>query len=53
MTLINSEEESRIRELIALETWPQGWNGDEKRADEPFLQRFSNGSIQSDLFYTN
>jgi len=52
MMLINEQEEMRIRELIALETWPQGWTGDEKRADEPYLQRFSNGSIQSDLFYS-
>lgn len=31
--LINTEEESRIRELWALNTWPDGWDGDEIRAD--------------------
>lgn len=31
--LINDEEESRIRELIAAGTWPNGWSGDEVRAD--------------------
>lgn len=27
VNLINAEEEARIRELIALNTWPQGWEG--------------------------
>jgi DNA sulfur modification protein DndC len=27
VNLIDAEEEARIRELIALETWPQGWDG--------------------------
>ena len=27
--LINAEEEARIRELIALNTWPNKWSGDE------------------------
>ncbi len=27
VNLIDAEEEARIRELIALETWPQGWEG--------------------------
>lgn len=48
--LINDEEESRIRELISLSTWPQGWSGEEQRADEFFLNTFSNGSVQTDLF---
>ncbi len=33
--LINVEEEARIRELWALNTWPDGWNGDEVKADLP------------------
>lgn len=53
MTLINDQEESRIRELISIGTWPHGWNGDEKRADESYLQRYADGSIQTDLFITN
>ena len=28
LDLINDEEEARIRELIALGTWPDGWGGD-------------------------
>lgn len=48
--LINEEEENRIRELIDLKTWPQGWRGDEQRADEFFISTFSNGSLQTDLF---
>lgn len=32
--LINAEEETRIRELWALNTWPNGWSGDEVTGDE-------------------
>lgn len=31
--LINAEEEARIRELWALNTWPDGWDGEEVVAD--------------------
>ena len=31
--LINADEEARIRELWTLNTWPDGWDGDEIRAD--------------------
>jgi len=33
VSLIDSEEERRILELIAANTWPQGWTGNEPRAD--------------------
>lgn len=33
--LINAEEEARIRELIAANTWPLGWEGNEVVADIP------------------
>ena len=33
--LINPEEEARIRELWSLGTFPDGWSGDEVRADVP------------------
>lgn len=33
--LINTEEEARIRELWSLNTWPNGWGGDEVVADMP------------------
>lgn len=44
--LINDEEESRILELIALNTWPNGWTGTEPKADIPFDNVFADGSIQ-------
>jgi DNA sulfur modification protein DndC len=44
--ILNEEEESRIRELISAETWPQGWDGDEPVADTPMASVFSDGSVQ-------
>ncbi|GLQ09282.1 hypothetical protein GCM10007913_12140 [Devosia yakushimensis] len=48
--IINSEEEMRIRELIAAETWPNGWEGDEPRADVMLDKVFQDGSVQPLLF---
>lgn len=48
--LINAEEEARIRELIAAETWPQGWTGDEPTADTPLDKINADGSVQPLLF---
>lgn len=48
--LINPEEEARIRELIAVGTWPQGWDGDEPTADTPMDQINADGSVQPLLF---
>lgn len=48
--LINAEEEARIRELIALETWPQGWSGDEPTADTIMDIVYQNGAVQPRLF---
>lgn len=48
--LINPEEESRIRELIAAETWPDGWEGDEPRADTVMPVIYQNGAVQPLLF---
>jgi DNA sulfur modification protein DndC len=47
--LLNSEEEARIRELIELKTWPQGWDGDEPTADTLMDVVFSDGTIQQML----
>lgn len=44
--LINAEEEARIRELIRLETWPQGWDGDEPLATVPLDIVYQNGAVQ-------
>lgn len=47
---LNAEEESRIRELVAAGQWPDGWRGDEPRADLPFDEWRPDGSIQRTLF---
>ncbi|TIR34684.1 MAG: phosphoadenosine phosphosulfate reductase [Mesorhizobium sp.] len=44
--ILNREEEARIRELIAAETWPNGWDGDEPTADTPMDMIFRDGSVQ-------
>lgn len=48
--LINAEEESRIRELIAASTWPQGWEGDEPIANTVMDVVHQNGAVQPRLF---
>lgn len=50
ISLINPEEEARIRELIALQTWPQGWDGDEPTGDTVMETVYQNGAIQPLLF---
>jgi DNA sulfur modification protein DndC len=44
--LINADEEARIRELIAGNTWPRGWSGTEQGAWETFNNVLPDGSIQ-------
>ena len=48
--LINAAEEARIRELIALETWRQGSDGDEPTADTVMDVVHQNGAVQPRLF---
>ena len=48
--LINAEEEARIREMIALETWPQGWDGGEPIATTIMDTVYANGAVQPRLF---
>lgn len=48
--LINGEEEARIRELIDMETWPQGWEGDEPLATTIMDTVYANGAVQPRLF---
>lgn len=48
--LINDEEHTRIRELIAANTWPDGWSGDEPEGDRLLPQVMTDGSIQQILF---
>lgn len=44
--LINAEEEARILELIAANTWPNGWSGTEPLASLPFDNVNRDGSVQ-------
>jgi DNA sulfur modification protein DndC len=48
--LINAEEEARIRELIALKTWPEKWDGDEPIATTVMDRIYSDGAVQPLLF---
>jgi DNA sulfur modification protein DndC len=50
IVLIDAEEEARIRELIALKTWPNGWTGDEPNADVWLDSVYNDGSVQPILF---
>lgn len=44
--LLNEEETARIRELIAAQTWPNGWDGFEPCADTPMGSVYRDGSVQ-------
>ncbi|WP_008318077.1 phosphoadenosine phosphosulfate reductase family protein [Leptolyngbya sp. PCC 6406] len=48
--LIDGEELTRIRELIAAETWPDKWDGTEHRGDEWLPEILADGSVQPLLF---
>ena len=47
--LINKEEHEAIEALIAANTWPQKWTGEEQRGDSPFADRDSSGWLQESL----
>ena len=48
--LINDEEKEAIEQMIAANTWPQKWTGEEQRADLPFNEvDSSTGLIQESL----
>jgi DNA sulfur modification protein DndC len=48
--LIGPDEEARIRELVALGTWPDGWEGTEPVADTLAYDVLKDGSVQHWLF---
>lgn len=48
--LLNAEEVARIEALIAANTWPDGWDGDEPTADTPMDLVFRDGAVQPLLF---
>lgn len=49
ISLINDEEISCINALIAANTWPDKWTGQEPRADLPYEKVFPDGSVQQML----
>jgi len=48
--LINAEEEARIRELIAANTWPDKWTGEEHDGSEPLPEIHRDGTVQNLLW---
>jgi DNA sulfur modification protein DndC len=48
--LINQEEESRIRELIANKTFPNKWTGEEITGDIILDKKYSDGSVMPIMF---
>lgn len=50
ISLINAEEEARIRQLQAAGTWPDGWEGDEPTGDTVMETVYQNGAVQPLLF---
>ena len=48
--ILDAEEEARIRDLVAMETWPNGWEGDEPAADDVMPVVYQNGAVQHLLF---
>jgi DNA sulfur modification protein DndC len=50
INLLNTSEESRIRELIDLQTWPDGWSGNEPVGDVPLDKVLPDGSVLPLLF---
>jgi len=44
--ILNQSEVDRINELMALNTWPDKWTGDEPTADTIMPTYFADGSIQ-------
>lgn len=44
--ILNAEEEARIRELIAANTWPDRWTGEEMTGDVDIPDMHGDGSVQ-------
>lgn len=44
--IVNAEEEARIRELIATNTWPEKWSGNEPIGSDEFDAYNEDGSVQ-------
>lgn len=52
-TLIDDEQEARIRELMAANTWPKGWTGQEPVGIEPYEPHYKGGLVQLLLPFAN
>ncbi|WP_426163001.1 phosphoadenosine phosphosulfate reductase family protein [Sandarakinorhabdus sp. DWP1-3-1] len=50
LDILNVEEESRIRELIAAKTWPQRWDGSEVSADAWLDKINADGTVEPIMF---
>lgn len=48
--MLDAEEEARIRELIAMKTWPEKWDGSEPTGDVVMESVFADGTSQPLLF---
>jgi DNA sulfur modification protein DndC len=48
--LISADEQARIEELIAANTWPNKWTGDELRGDVLIPMIHQSGAVQDILF---
>ena len=48
--MLDEEESARIRELISINTWPNGWDGDEPTADTWLDTVFPDGAVQPLIF---
>jgi DNA sulfur modification protein DndC len=48
--LIDAGERAAIESMIDAQVWPNGWTGNEGRADLPFTEINKDGSVQEHLF---
>ena len=48
--IINEDEEVRIRQLIALKTFPDKWTGDEIGGEVPIDKIYNDGTVWKELF---
>lgn len=49
VSLINDEERTAIQGMISSNVWPNGWSGDEARADDLFVDLLPDGREQGNL----
>ena len=47
---LNAEEVARVRQLIDVKTWPDGWDGSEPTADTMLATHYADGKVMNLLF---